>query len=161
MKARQSNLAPPASALAFLCVIAATGCQNRLHKIDKRVDTMVLGTSAMLGPDAYPPRTTVPDSSVRITKHSPAASEQPSTVNPPAAELSYQVIEQADEVLSRLNAYSELPADALAIDLPFSLAYAAKHAREYQFADTDGRSLPLTSPSAQSCDRCQSEPSRP
>jgi outer membrane protein TolC len=124
-----------AGALVF--GLLAIGCQRGLQHIDKRVDAMVVDTSADLGPDAYPPRTTLPDENIRISRQSPAASEQPGTINPPAADLTYQAIDEADEVLARLNAYSSLPENALAIDLPFALAYAAKHAREYQFAEEE------------------------
>lgn len=131
----QKNAVKCACATGLICALNA--CQNGLHRIDQKVDSMVIGTSALLGSDAYPPRTGITDDSTSITKRSPAASERPGTVNPPATDLSYQQIDEADQVLTRLNAYSALPENAVPIDLPFSLAYAAEHAREYQFAEEE------------------------
>lgn len=132
--------ARPGSAWAWGLVgslFLLTACQRGLYQIDRKVDSMVSGTSATLGPDAFPPRAAVPDQNIRVTRQSPAASENPATVNPPASDLHYQVIDEADDVLSRLNAYSTQAENALAIDLPFALAYAAKHSREYQFAEEE------------------------
>ena len=117
--------------------LSLAACQNGLHRIDQKVDSMVTATSATMGPDAYPPRTAISDDNARISKNSPAASERPNTVNPPAADLSFQPVDEAAEVMSRLNAYSDMPENAQDIDLHFALAYAAQHAREYQFAEEE------------------------
>lgn len=122
--------------VALLPVVAS--CKPGFQRIDRRVDALVDQSTRTLGPDAYPPTATTPVAAAqpeRITRRSPAAAERPETFNPPASQLPYRAIEEADEVLERLNAdVEEETADATKIDLPFALSYAIRKSREYQFA---------------------------
>lgn len=126
----------PALMLTFL-----TGCQSGFEKIDRRVEDLMAesstdigGNPAFPGPGSWPtalgPRPSGEGKQALINK-------QPSTVNPPADELAFRPMDESSEVLARLQAYNQTPADALQLDLPTSLAYATRQAREYQFAEEE------------------------
>ncbi len=133
-----SNFASVGRFGALLAAVVCTGCQPPFQRIDQRVESMVHESSQSLGPDAYPPTRTSPQSSNdRVTRRSAAASENPPTVNPAASELPYRAIEDATNVLARLNAYNVTPNDALKVDLPYALSVAAKSSREHQFAQEE------------------------
>jgi hypothetical protein len=121
--------------------VLGIGCQSGFEKIDRRVETLMAESSTDIGgnstypgagswPTALGPRPSGEGKQALINK-------QPSTVNPAADELIFQPLEESAQVLARLQAYGQTPADAMRLDLPAALAYATRHAREYKFAEED------------------------
>lgn len=115
-----------------------SGCESGFKRIDKQVEALVTQTSAELGSDALPPSSTYlfgkPDHGRQETK---AASEHPHTVNPSASELPFTALQEANDVIDRLNSYAQSDGDAIKLDLPLALVYAAGDSREYQFAEEE------------------------
>ncbi len=130
-------------ALTFSLIFAGvhSGCGSDLRSIDERTARLVRERSAQLGPEAAPPSPRTGDTKV---EKSPALFDKnPPTVNPPAADLHYQVLDpaiadEAAEVEARLAAIQTLPDEnALRLDLTASLRQAQLTAREFLNAEED------------------------
>lgn len=121
-----------------LTLFGAAGCESGFQRIDRRVEDLVTRGSATLGPDAAAPDYVPPDSNPQpLARGSSITAEQPATVNPAASELPYRAVQDADDVLTRLESYSATPTEAMSLDLPGALGYAMKHSREYMFAEEE------------------------
>ncbi len=128
-----------------LCItlLALSACDNSMSRIDRDVNALMQRTTADMGGDATAP--TAQPARESDGAVSPAGdpnldytSEGLRTINPSASELRYDPIEdEADDVISRLDTYSEVADDALRLDLDDALAYAIAHSREYQFAEEE------------------------
>jgi outer membrane protein TolC len=124
--------------IAAAYVVIASGCGSGIERIDHRVDRLLAEGSGSLGPDAYPPAVPAPPSqSGRVTLRSPAANERPATVNPPATELNFRAIADADNVLDRLQSYNVLEGEPLQLDLTDTLRVAFQQSRDYLFAEEE------------------------
>lgn len=120
-------------------VLLIGGCSDGMSRIDKQVNALLLEGSGTLGTDAFPPsqRGTYDGSANRIGVHSPEANERPTSVNPAASDLSFNPMDDAGNVLSRLDAYVQTSGDPLKLDLTMALRQAFKNSREYIFAEED------------------------
>jgi outer membrane protein TolC len=125
-------------AAIVVTLLATVSCKPGFQRIDENVQRLISEGTATLGSDAQPPATAV--SIARAGQNAgqtgPAA-EQPVTVNPAASELVFTPMEEADDVLQRLNQYNQASGEPIRIDLAFALAYASEHSRDYQFAEED------------------------
>src|SRR5690554_3988726 len=113
----------------------ATGCESSFRRIDRRVEQLLAQTSQNIGPDAFSPLV-VPDAQkpVAFPESADPAAEQPPTFNPPADALPFSAIDEADNVLDRLNRYGEISPNALKLTLADALSLATRSSREYKFA---------------------------
>ena len=114
----------------------ATGCGNNFQKIDRRVDQLLVDSSATLGPDAMAPAYSLPISNGRASD-SEMTAERPPTVNPPASEINFKPVPESGSVLDRLANDARQATDVLLVDLPFALAQATGSSREYVFAQEE------------------------
>jgi outer membrane protein TolC len=123
--------------LAAGLAVGALGCESGLERIDRRVEALLLETTAEMGGNAVPATDSGrvdPDVDERVYTE-----EQPSTVNPPATALLFDAAadRDAEEVMSRLGAYGEVPADAIRLDLAAALRQAVETSRDYRFAEEE------------------------
>ena len=129
----------PAWLVSSLAALVIAGCESGLERIDRQVDALLVERSAALGPDSLAP-TIEPFPTVDATPYSGrdiTADELP-TINPSADQIPYQPIdEEAQTLIDRLRAYTEVPQDALRMDLQGALAYALRHSREYRFQEEE------------------------
>lgn len=145
---RTSHHAPPTTrrinhrtfairALLGALVLVTTACQHPLDKVDRRVDRLLEDRSGTLGNDATPP-VWEPNNIGRPTR-SAVRETDPSTVNPPASDLRFDVAAEQADLADRLAAYSRLDPDAapLEIGLPEALRLAQETGREYRNASED------------------------
>ena len=122
--------------LLSLILVATTGCESGFKKIDHRVDALIAQSSQSMGPDAYPPPTSsIVSEPPAVHDVSNPAEEHPPTLNPSAAELPFAAVQDADDVLARLNAYNQVKGEPLPLDFNKAVAYATAGSREYQFAE--------------------------
>ncbi|MHC4946734.1 MAG: TolC family protein [Planctomycetota bacterium] len=116
----------------------AGGCGSDLDRIDQSVDSLLIETSEDMS--ARPPGQTITDlhrdAELAPVRNDPTAKTVPTT-NPPASALQFTPLDEAADVLRRLDAYAATPEDAMQLDLSASLAYARRHSREYLFAEED------------------------
>jgi outer membrane protein TolC len=114
------------------------GCESGFQRLDRKVDAMLVDTTRTIGASVGPRPESVPTTAQPIDR-ADQTTEQPPTVNPPAEALTFTAAGQrdAEEVIDRLEGYSELPADTLRMDLPAALAYAVEHSREFRFAEEE------------------------
>jgi len=131
---------PPFCAFALLPIALAVvaGCESGFQRLDRKVDAMLVETTRSIGASVGPRPESVPTTG-QLPSRSEALAEQPPTANPPAESLPFTAAGQrdAEEVIDRLEGYSELPADTLRMDLPAALAYAVSHSREFRFAEEE------------------------
>src|SRR5262245_52062655 len=121
-----------------LTAVLTMGCESGFKKIDRRVDALIKQSSQSLGSDAYPPPageivTKVPEAPDAVQP----ADEHPKTVNPPASDLPFTPVQEANDVLARLNSYNEVQGTPLELDFNKSIGYATVGSREYMFAEED------------------------
>ncbi|MDY7107681.1 MAG: TolC family protein [Planctomycetota bacterium] len=126
-----------ASTLLLIVLLAAAGCGSDMQRIDRKVDAMLAETTQTVGATVDPraragEMATAPDRAAQLA-------EQPPTVNPDAGSLAFAATDarEAEQVIQRLEGYSEMPADALRMDLPAALAYAVRNSREFRFAEEE------------------------
>jgi outer membrane protein TolC len=134
MRPRTPSLLAAVPAVAGLLL---AGCSSSLEVIDQEVAALLEDTSYGIG-EKYGPEYEVP----QVETQGPFGSRSTSwtddlepTVNPRASELPF-VIEpdqEAEEVLERIRAHGEVPADATEMDLRTALVYAVDHSREFRF----------------------------
>lgn len=123
--------------ILLLAAIACftTGCESSFRRIDRHVEQLLAQTSQNIGPDAFSPLV-VPDAQkpVVLPESTDPAAEQPQTFNPPADALPFSAIDEAEDVLDRLNRYGEISPQALKLTLADALSLATRSSREYKFA---------------------------
>src|SRR5262245_1919398 len=122
---------------AFAAAATLASCESGFDRIDRHVDTLLVDTSEDIGGNSVPPPpgswpTPLPARPSGDARRA-LIDKSPPTVNPTADELTFQTLDESRKVLDRLQAYNEVPADALQMDLPASLSYATLHAREFKF----------------------------
>ncbi len=128
------------SVAAMLLVAGLVGCERGLSSIDRRVNSLIGETTETVGASASPRH--IPDegtmTEVKGEERDPTA-EHPGTINPPADLLVFTpaAVKDAADVISRLEAYNDLPTDTSRMDLPAALAYAIRHSREYRFEEEE------------------------
>ncbi len=125
-----------------LAVALAAGCQGGFDRIDREVDALLDETARAINEPTAPSIGVRGESTPWIGsgRDRPAwASENPSTVNPSAGELEFaaRAEAEADDVMQRLEAYGEMPADAMRLDLEGALAYSVRSSREFRFAQEE------------------------
>jgi len=109
-----------------------------MSRIDRRVSKLLAESAAPLGEDA-----TSPDPAALHVGDSQAGAkdertaERPPTVNPNAADLRFETINEAVEVIERLRSYSKGDEGALKLDLPSALVQATAYSREFTFAEEE------------------------
>ncbi|MHC4968979.1 MAG: TolC family protein [Planctomycetota bacterium] len=114
------------------------GCEAPWQRIDRRTGELLAEANADLGPETEDPRLTYPSGEKPPKQASENLTEErPSTVNPTAEEMRFTPARDSDEVMQRLQEYSEVPPTAVEMDLNDALAYAIRHSREYRFAEED------------------------
>lgn len=129
-------------AAVVLATLFCAACGD-LRDIDARTDRLVKERSSTLGPDSYPPRTRewIDPSDERDRR---LLSKEPTTLNPPAADLRYQAQvppfpspgEEAAAVDDRLAATTEsLEEGATPLDLRAALRQCQQTSREYLSAE--------------------------
>lgn len=114
-------------------IALAGGCQS-LDRIDSRI-TRVLGErSASIG--ATPPRV---DREVERgdLPSSDAYAREPETVNPEAAELSFEAADPGRDVFARLRSFARVEGEPVPIGIVGSLRTAQESAREFIFAEEE------------------------
>ena len=131
----KQGLASSLSLAAAISLVIATGCDNGLHRIDRRVELLLTEATDTLGPDAARPDALRlrPDAGESFR----GLNERPITVNPTADELAFTPLSESADVIARLQEKFEPDAEPLLIDLPFAIAQATGSAREYLFAEED------------------------
>ena len=125
------------STLLLLALLAAAGCESGFRRIDRKVDAMLAETTQTIGASVEPRSQT--GQMGRPVARAEQTTEQPPTVNPAAESLPFVSagVREAEQVIQRLEGYSEMPEDALRMDLPAALAYAVRNSREFRFAEEE------------------------
>ncbi|MHC4107272.1 MAG: hypothetical protein ACYSTY_04210, partial [Planctomycetota bacterium] len=111
---------------ALFTAMVVGGCESGLERIDRKVDALLVERSSSLGPDALAP-TIEPLPAGDVTPYSgrDVTTDEPPTINPSAEQIPYQAVdEEAQVLIDRLRAYTEMPEDARQMDLGEALAYA-------------------------------------
>jgi outer membrane protein TolC len=125
------------STLLLLALFAAAGCGSEMRRIDRKVDALLAQTTRNIGASVEPrsragEMAAPPDRAEQIDEHPP-------TVNPDAESLSFTSADarEAEQVIQRLEGYSEMPEDSLRMNLSAALAYAVHDSREFRFAEEE------------------------
>ncbi|MHC4217233.1 MAG: TolC family protein [Planctomycetota bacterium] len=135
--ARYGRGAVQAAALAAVLPWVA-GCESAFQRIDRRTNELLVETNDELGPETEVPDLDWPEGEKPAKQTSDyLTSEDPPTSNPASRHLRFAPAEDSDQVMQRLLAYAQPPADALEMDLHDALAYAVEHSREHRFAEED------------------------
>ncbi len=123
-----------AGAVAF-----AAGCGGGFQRTDRRAMALLLQTTSTLGPDALAPRLSWPQEQPPLSPPEDLAltDEHPSTVNPSAKEIHFQLSEEANRVMERLDGYARQAAVGQRMNLAEALAYATRYSREYRFDEEE------------------------
>ncbi|MHC4273391.1 MAG: hypothetical protein ACYSUR_06940, partial [Planctomycetota bacterium] len=94
------------------------GCEAPWQRIDRRTGELLAEANADLGPETEDPRLTYPSGEKPPKQASENLTEErPSTVNPTAEEMRFTPARDSDEVMQRLQEYSEVPPTAVEMDL--------------------------------------------
>jgi outer membrane protein TolC len=107
-----------------------------MGRIDREIDRLVESRSTAISPETIAPTISPP-----IPDTGPTESEfqkRPPTVNPTSSELIFEVADTSPEaVLSRLEAYTQIPPDAERLSLEDVLGISQKSSREYITAEEE------------------------
>src|SRR5690606_10739561 len=115
-----------ASLAGVAAAASLVGCAN-ISGVDREIQRLIEKRSAALGEDAAAPNYEYRDPrSVEATR--PAYEETPSSENPDAGDLPYEVRPPADAEtrLRRLDRYLDTAAEAVVVDLPGALRIAQR-----------------------------------
>lgn len=124
-----------ATILLLLGVVGVFGGCTNLQDIDRRIAD-VLDDSALFVDETTQPRYDISEATTDNDAPALAYDERPSTDNPKAESLEVDVVRrEADQLIARLQGYSELPDDAMRLDLAGAVAYAVRNSPDYRFAE--------------------------
>lgn len=138
MPRTQRHAAVAATALCCIALIQGlAGCYAGFNTIDHRVNTLLADKSENLGEGAPAPQVNSYEGISISTED--MDDKHPTTWNPSADQLSYVPTAKTDaeEVLTRLNAYQQANDDAPVIGLQDSLEWSFANSQEYQYAEED------------------------
>ncbi|HYE03221.1 MAG TPA: TolC family protein [Phycisphaerales bacterium] len=127
-------------AVVLLAALNQGGCSD-LKTIDRQTDALIRSRSDWVGGDPAPPSSAArnwPDGRLSGPERRRLTETEPTTRNPSARELRYDVADEARDVAGRLQAYQQAErADALELDLPAAWRQSQVTGREFLIAQDD------------------------
>ncbi len=132
----------------LILLIASTGCESGMSRIDREVGALLYETTEGVGGGATPPSFASPEdeSPFLAEDRRDLTDEHPGTVNPSAGDLPFTARVQQDTgnyrddarvVMDRLEAYNRVPEDSRRMDLAVALAYSVQNSREFRYAEEE------------------------